>query len=385
MRKPTLVPITPSVLTWAVRESGYSPPTVAQKVGVSLGTFEAWAEGNVQPKLTEFRKLAAFLKRTPATFLLPEPPQRPTPAVEFRRPAGVDRTTLNPTERRYLREAGRLQDLLFWVQGELSETAQTLPHLRTDMDPEDAATKTRTALLQSLSTSELKTSSQTFRWWCGVLERVGVLVFSFPLGRDAVRGFSIWHDRAPVIAVNTAWRTEARTYTLFHEFGHLLTRTASACLEAARRFARPSDAVERWSEQFSAAVLLPRNEVQAFITKDLRRPLSLRVEDLDVPSRIASRFKVSLRAATIRLIEMKLATWDLYAQIPPVADNKPRGGGGRGRERGEIREGQYGDRAVRLIVNALKRDVLGHADVLDALDITDADLSKLESRAARVT
>lgn len=385
MGKPTFVPITPSVLTWAIHESGYSPQTVAQKVGVSLDTFEAWRQGQAQPKLTEFRKLATLLKRTPATFLLPEPPQRPTPPIEFRRAPGADRATLNPIERRYLREAGRLQDLLFWVQGELGETVRTLPHFRTDMEPEAAATQAMRALLSPVSKPALNTSAEAFRWWCRALERLGVLVFSFPLGRDAVRGFSVWHDRAPVIAVNTAWRIEARIYTLFHEFGHLLTRTASACLEGVRRFARPSDDVERWCEQFSAATLLPRDEVHAFLTTELRRSLTLRVEDLDIPFAIANRFKVSLRAATLRLIEMNLAGWDLYTQIRPVSDEKPRGGGGRGRERGEIRESQYGDRTVRLLVNAFERDVMGRTDVLDTLDISDADLSKLKARSARPT
>ena len=380
MGKPTFVPITPSVLTWAIRESGYSPHTVAQKVGVSLDTVEAWMQGPDQPKLTEFRKLVGLLKRTPSLFLLPEQPDRPTPTVEFRRPPDTDRTTLNPTERRYLREASRLQDLLLWVQGELMETVETLPHLRTDRDPETAASQARRALVTPRSKPVLRSASEAFRLWCRALEQLGVLVFSFRLGRDGVRGFSIWHDRAPVIAVNTFWRHEARTYTLFHEFGHLLTRTASACLEARRRhLAHRSDPIERWCEKFSAAILLPRDEVEVFLTQELRRPLGLRVKDLDVPSALANRFKVSLRAATLRLIEMQLAAWDLYNQIPPVADNKPRGGG-RGLERSQIRERQYGDRTVRLLINALRRDVLGRADVLDTLDISDADLSKLEAR-----
>jgi len=389
MGKPTLVPITPSVLAWAIKESGYSPTTLAAKLRVPPETIQSWILDTGQPKLTEFRKLADVLKRTPATFLLPEPPQRPAPPVEFRRPPGVDRAALNPTERRYLREAHRLRDLLLWMQDELGENhSKTLPHIRTDTNPETTAARIRTTALSPLlprSQSAWNTSAAAFRSWRRVLERLGVLVFTFPLGRDSVRGFSIWHERAPVIAVNTAWRTEARTYTLFHEFAHVLTRTASACLEAARRFARPSDAIERWCEEFSAAILLPRQEVEAFLSQDLGWSLNDRVEDLEVPSKIAYRFKVSLRAATLRLIEMRLAAWDLYAKIPPVADDKPRGGGGRGRERGEMREGQYGDRAVRLFVTALKRDLLGRADVLDALDISDADLSKLEGRSARPT
>jgi len=386
MGKPTLVPVTASVLDWAVKESGYEPQKVAAKVGVSTEKLAAWAHGVTQPTLTEFRKLANVLKRTPATFLLPGPPAKSAASIEFRRPSGIDRKSLNATERVYLREARRLQELLGWLQNELQESASPLPHIRIDADnPEIAADRARTLLLPVLSSSASAWSSPTkaFHSWRRGLEGIGVLILSFPMRRDAVRGFSIWDARLPVIAVNTAWRVEARTYTLFHEFGHLLTRTASACIEAGRRFARPADGVERWCEEFSAAVLLPRQEVERFLARDLGRPANLPITDLDVPSRLATRFKVSLRAATIRLIEMKLAKWDLYNQIPVPSDDKPKGGGGRGRDRSEIREGQYGDRAVGLFVRALHRDILGRTDVLDALNISDLDLSKLERKSPR--
>ena len=106
--KPTLVPVTPSVLTWAVKESGYEPATVAAKIGVPSETFAAWLHGDEQPRLSQFRKLANALKRTPATLLLSRPPRGSATAVEFRRPPGAERSNLLPTERRYLREARRL-------------------------------------------------------------------------------------------------------------------------------------------------------------------------------------------------------------------------------------------------------------------------------------
>src|SRR5712692_6114641 len=134
--KPTLIPVTPSVLTWAVKESGYEPATVAAKVGVPPATFAAWLRGDEQPRLSQFRKLANALKRTPATLLLSRPPQRPATTIAFRRPPGAERSDLLPTERRYLREARRLQDLARWLQNELGEDAPALPRFRTDLEPE---------------------------------------------------------------------------------------------------------------------------------------------------------------------------------------------------------------------------------------------------------
>lgn len=119
MGKSTLVPITPSVLTWAVKESGYGPDVVAAKVGLPPETLAEWLRGGGQPNLTQFRKLADTLKRTPAALLLPEPSRRPAVLVEFRGPPGAEHSELTPTERRYLREARRLQELVSWLQTEL--------------------------------------------------------------------------------------------------------------------------------------------------------------------------------------------------------------------------------------------------------------------------
>ena len=53
--------------------------------------------------------------------------------------------------------------------------------------------------------------------WREAVEGIGVTVFVYSLGRDSCNGFSLWHERAPVIAVSSAWREEARIFTLFHE------------------------------------------------------------------------------------------------------------------------------------------------------------------------
>jgi hypothetical protein len=49
------------------------------------------------------------------------------------------------------------------------------------------------------------------------------------------------------------------------------------------------------------------------------------INDLGVPMKIASLFKVSLRAATIRLIDLETASWSLYNQL---SDNKAKSSGG---------------------------------------------------------
>src|SRR5437899_5959175 len=86
------VPITPAVLRWAIRESGYTTEQVADKAHVSTADIEMWLHEQAQPTVTQFRSLAKTLKRTPATLLLPEAPETTALPVQFRHPPNADRT-----------------------------------------------------------------------------------------------------------------------------------------------------------------------------------------------------------------------------------------------------------------------------------------------------
>jgi Zn-dependent peptidase ImmA (M78 family) len=156
-------------------------------------------------------------------------------------------------------------------------------------------------------------------------------------------------------------------FTLLHEYGHLITRTNSACLEGPRRTKAQSDTVERWCEEFSGAAILPRELVQQSLAL---HGWPRQIESVDAVRAIAREFRASLRATTLRLIDLGVADWRLYAALPPTADRKPGGGGGAGRDRAQIRSEQYGDRAIGVFAEALRSGVVSRGDVLDYLTVS---------------
>jgi transcriptional regulator with XRE-family HTH domain len=237
MGKGIAVPVTPEVVEWAVSQSGMSEAEIARKVKVSQSTLRAWQqEGEKKPIITEARRLAAVLHRPFAFFLLPRPPEIRMAPIQFRHPPNVDRDVLNAVEQTHIREAGRLQRLLSWILTETNAPAPDLPKPRTDESSESATAKTRTALgVDSEIQAEWASASEAFAEWRRLVQDHGVFVFLFRMGKESIRGFSLWDERAPLIAINTWWRVEARTFTLMHEYGHLLTRTSSACIEDGMR------------------------------------------------------------------------------------------------------------------------------------------------------
>lgn len=370
------VPITPSVLRWAIEQSGLSETDIANRLRIDVVTLRKWRDGDIQPLLSDFRRLSKILKRPGATFLLPEPPQFNLPSVQFRHPPGIDRNTLNSMERRYLREAARLQRTLSWLIQELELEAPKIPKISVGVNPETQSTELRKVIeISEQKQVAWRNSTEALNSWRFAFERLGVFVFLIPLGRESARGFSLWDDRAPIIAVNTWWNTEARIFTLFHEYAHLLTRTSSACFGTTGRIlSGADDATERWCESFSAAFLLPWSDLQRFLQVQHGWKPGVTIADLDIVRSVSRYFKVSLRASALRLINMKAADWDLYAEIPKWSDEKKPGGGGKGRKRAKIKDDQFGSRTARVFLNGVDNDLITRTDALNYLDITDADL-----------
>lgn len=381
------VPITPEVLRWAIDESGISTPELATKVGVSQEQLEQWIEGRGLPILSKLRRLASSLHRPTALFLLPAPPQIKRPTVQFRRPTGGKVRPPNPVELRALRQAARVQRMLAWIAGELEMAARDLPQIdELKTIPENAAEQIRNWFgIEQTSYHAQRTASQAFDAWRDVIERKGILVFLASLGEQSCRGFSLWDPNAPLVTVNTYWREEARIFTLLHELGHLTTRTNSACVDGARLPRTGGDQGERWSEKFAAALIFPRTEVIDFLRRHIGWRPGRRVVELDHARSLAGAFSGSLRAAALRLIELDLASWDLYEQIPPASDRKPHAGGGGGRTRRQIREDQYGRRVSQLFHAAVQRELISRNQAVDYLDIPDVEFDRLDLGSSHTT
>ena len=367
MAQRALVSITGDVLRWAVDESGLTTLEVSRAAGVDEAELLAWMGEASRPSITQTRKLASSLHRQVAFFLLPRVPESTTPAIEFRHPIGQSSRQLSPVERRYLRRARRLQETQAWLLQELERDAARVPSLSLEVAPDDAASQVRSLLAVGADEQfRWRSASEAFDRWRNALEAIGVTVVQFAMGERACRGFSIWDETVPLIAVNTTWRDEARIYTLFHELGHLVTRTNSACSDAPET-PDARDPVERWCEEFGAAVLMPRVALGTVAP----------VADVAGLRRVAARFKVSLRAMAIRLIGLGQASWTLYREIPATSDAKSGGGGGTGRNRSEIRVDEIGPRSTEIFVTAVQRDIISESQALDYMDIPAIEFERL--------
>jgi Zn-dependent peptidase ImmA (M78 family) len=233
-----------------------------------------------------------------------------------------------------------------------------MPSATTATDPETAAADARTWLgISAGSQAGWRDDYAAFYAWRAALEERQILVFSLDIGRGDVRGFSAWDDHAPLIVANSSGvNPAARSFTLMHEFGHLLLRQDAACVESVSPLTGAE--VERWCERFGAAVLMPLAETQAWAKE---RSLGNQQGTLDDVKVMMSCFRVSARAAALRLIALNYAPRSLYADVLRVFVPKPRPADQKisSAPRPTLRRRQYGDRVLRTIINSLPaRDAL---------------------------
>ncbi len=379
-----LVPINGSVLRWAREEVGLTEAAFAEAVKVKAADVVAWENGEASPSKGAFSKMVEVLGRPSAVFFLPKPPVAAGLPTSLRNAPGLGSHKLDQAEVRQIRWARRLQEVVSWALRDAGKPKVELRRYSLDEDPLEVATAER-AMTEVTPAEQLEwdNASEAFRVWRGVLEAHGVLVLQLSIGKGNVRGFSAWDDHAPLVAVNTSYHPTARIFTLFHELGHLLTRTDAACL----RFILPTDRdsqLERWCERFAAAFLIPPDSLRV-VAGWYRASEAVKVTDADVARKIANRFKVSTRATSLRLQELGLAPASLYSAVESLfssLDWNSGGGGGGGQPAPEKRLGQVGSRVTEVLLEAAAAGRLNRRDLSDYLNLTTGQVSDLASLVA---
>lgn len=374
------VPITPAVLRWAIEESGFHDSTIADRAKVQVDTLRSWLKGTAQPGPGDFTRISNALNRPRALFFLPEPPAAAAREADFRFPTDEKREHLTPPEFKYVRRAKRIQRVLSWAATELDRRVAELPAAGTSDDPAGIAAKVLTMIAAAHPTRypSNATPAQFQHWWRAALEELGVIVMLLPMGPHSARGFALADDHAPLIGVNTTRLDYApRIFTMLHELGHIVLRTSALSDNLGyRRMSRREDPVERWCEQFAAAVLLPWPKVSEYLEQ--RGWKGSRISDLALPGAVARQFGASLTATVLRFIEREVASWDLYKLVGKAADAGRGGGGGDGgRDRVRIRRDEYGSRATGLLTEAVARDLVSRREALSQLGLRDVEFDRL--------
>lgn len=348
-------PITSEVLAWVIDQGGLSLDDAAVAFGADADRVAAWLDGSEEPTIGELGRIAKAVDRPRAFFLLPRPPTQPDVVAQFRSRPGSSDSALSKTEVRRVRWVKSMQRLLSWIAERDNEAPVDLPLLSVADNPYEAGERERGRLGPSFDDqSNWTTPYDAVRAWSRILDDQGVLVTQLDLGKKGLRGFSLWDIRAPLIGVNSGLRIEVRSFTAFHEYAHLLTRSDAACEVGG---AAQSE-IERWCESFAAGFLLPAEPLRLAIAGRL-------VSTVDEVRTLARRYGVSARAMAIRLREIEAAAPGLYQAVEAAlgVSDWTDSGGGTGETSAQKRLRQLGPRPVEMLMSAYERGDITLRDV----------------------
>ncbi|MCS7224544.1 MAG: XRE family transcriptional regulator [Armatimonadetes bacterium] len=313
-RKGYSVTVNGLVLRWARETIGATEREVAKRVGTTEAVVKNWETGDVKLSLRQLKKLSAFFRRPLAALLLPKPPPEPALPQDFRRLPGKPPGTLSRQAHLVIRKVRRLQTIAAELLDQLGDKEKRFRQPARDPsgDPENIAKEIRVSLGISVDAQKAWSNPQmAFAEWRKAIESQNVLVFqmSFPL--EDGRGFSLAHERLPVIVVNQRDAVTARIFTLIHEYAHLLIRVPGICGPELEDVAgdRSADRIEVFCNRLAAAILVPpedlRDTARALKTSDL----------LHEARRIAYRvYKVSPQVLLRRLCELGFIPYQAYRQ-----------------------------------------------------------------------
>lgn len=327
--------VTPTVLAWARRESGFQPEPVAKRLNIKAERLLAWEQGDRQPTLRQVQNLAKFYHRPLGVFFLPQPPSISPLSAEYRRLPNVHPGSESPELRLALRIMSQRREVAIELGQELGHPEIPF-HLAAHLDeaPADVGARLRSRLgIEFREQLAWKNEWQALRRWREAVEALGVLVFQFPkVSLEQARGVSLLHFPFPVVGINSKEASPAaKCYTLMHELAHL----ALACgqeeqvASQERRDDPAWAAVERFAEEVASAILIPADTLNGFLAK-----MSVPQDGWDVSlvRRLAYTFRVTPLAMATRLRSVGAMTWDGYGRWKEkwgayVATLKPRRGG----------------------------------------------------------
>ncbi len=258
--------ITPAVLTWAREQAKLSIEQAAKKVGVKADRFTEWEDpkAETKPTIKQLRKMAHVLHRPVSLFYLTKKPQGFQPMKDLRRLPGDGLLFFSPELAYEMELAQQRRELSLQLSASVSEEVPTF-QIKAELgeDPEAVGKRIREALgitFTAQSNWKRQGDLEPFKAWRRAMEDMDVLVFQMSrVDWNEACGFALASDARPIVAVNRKDVPNRRTFSLLHEFVHLLlgqSGTSDLDVDAARP--PENQNVEVFCNAAAASALMPK-------------------------------------------------------------------------------------------------------------------------------
>lgn len=321
MAIPFRTSINPDVLKWARNSAKLSIEQAAKKAGVKPSRYAAWEKPNNEdkPTIRQLRLIAKAFHRPLSLFYSADVPRGFKPMKDLRRLPGDGLPFYSPALAYEMELAQQRRELSIELSAAIGEEVTSFSLQATlDEDPEDVGHRIRKALEIRFSDQvdwKRKGNLEPFKAWRRGIENLDVLVFQMGgVDWNEACGFALAAEQRPIIAVNQKDVPNRRTFSLLHEFVHLLLGQSGASdLEVDETRPPETQAVEVFCNAAAAAALMPRDQLLGMdiVENEKTQSVGWKEEKL---RELANTFGVSRLALLRRLLTFNRTTQAFYNQ-----------------------------------------------------------------------
>ncbi len=311
--------ISKPVLRWARVQAGYSQEDARRKLQVKIERYQAWENDNedLKPTIKQLRKIAKLYKRPVSLFYLTDPPQGFQPMRDFRRLPGDGLRSYSPALLYGMELAQQRRNLALELYQDVGEEIGEFG-MRASLedDPETLGARIRRDLGITFSDQvqwRRYDALGPFKAWRRALEDLNILVFQMgSVDREEVSGFALAENYLPIVAVNRKDVPNRRTFSLLHEFVHILLKLSGASdLDVDARRPPEEHRVEIFCNRVAAATLMPSEQVLGLASVQAHAGHSTDWHDAEI-SEASDLFGVSREAFVRRLLTLGRTTRAFY-------------------------------------------------------------------------
>ena len=381
MRKKSFeVKVNPEIIKWAINTSGWSTEDLNRKLKLSENSINRWISKEKYPTFRQLENLSEYLKRPVAVFLLPNPPEEKSLPNDRRILPEEKKNRFDKKTILAIRAARRLQKI----------SKELVENLNQNIEPKISSVKlsdNSKEIAQSYRdkfqiTEEVqkswKSSYFAFDTLRNTIENLNILVFQFPMPMKDARGFALTDETPPIIVINSADKIEARTFTLLHEFAHILLGESSIDMPEDSLFVSITDSIEKWCNDFASTFLLPIPLAKKLF-EQYRHSLTQR----DTLDKLSLDYKVSKSMLLYNMRKLNYVAKAEYEQrlegLKRVPMRKRKGG----LPPYKRCIGQKGRKTISLITTNLEKGFITTFDALDYLSIKHRQFDKLLSEVGK--
>ncbi|TDY03002.1 XRE family transcriptional regulator [Thiohalophilus thiocyanatoxydans] len=385
MANPIRAQINPDLLIWARKSCRMDIDYAADKLKVTRENLESWESGSKQPTVNQLRNIAKKYRINFGAFFLPSPPQVFTPPVkDYRLHHGAESNDIDPDITIELRMNLQAREIALELENELDESFSRFElECSINDKPEIVATNIRKVLGISFEKQKkFRSSRVAFNEWRNAISSYGVLALqSTHIALRDMRGYSVYFDYMPLIVVNRKDAYAARSFTLLHEFTHLLLRSSGLC-DLNSDDSRPvhDQKLEAFCNAVASHVLVPDSLLLSY--KQLRGVPSNQWND-EILSPIAKDFGVSREVILRKLLDHGLTTREFYLEnreryTQEAIEYKKRQKGGFVTPSIDVISAKS-RQFVSLVFDAMNSNVITRNDASDYLGVRAKHFSAIES------